>query len=139
MQFDCVCSFRQRFRVVPGSEYIAHFASDRSHMLLPSGEWSAPPPAHAPLRGSSATTAMTLPQLLDMSSLSDASTAAAVVEHAVASQAAAAAAAAIVQEAARAETAEPEIAARTVGRVVSLDTFVSEYCCPTTADDAKPG
>jgi N-terminal glutamine amidase len=96
--------------VVPGAEYIAHFASDRSHMLLPSGEWSAPPPAHAPLRGSSATTAMTLPQLLDMSSLSDAT-----------------------------ETAKPVIAAQTAGRVVSLNTFLSEYCSTTAADDVKPG
>jgi hypothetical protein len=82
---------------------------------------------------------MTLPQLLDMSSLSDATvTAAAVAEHAVTLQAAAAAAA-IVEEAARAETAESVTAAQTVGRVVSLDTFLSEYCSTTAADDGKPG
>jgi N-terminal glutamine amidase len=120
--------------VVSGAEYVAHFASDRSHMLLPSGQWSAQPPAHAPLRGSSAESAMTLPQLLDMSSISDVAGTTAAVEHALSTQTAAA----VGKLEDRAETATSVKAAQTVGRVVSLDTFLSEYCCPTAAND-KPG
>ena len=34
------------FRVVPGREFLATFASDRSHMLDSKGVWSSPPPSY---------------------------------------------------------------------------------------------
>ena len=43
--------FAQRFRVMPAEEYVGHFASDRSHMLNAEGAYHKPPPSHAALRG----------------------------------------------------------------------------------------
>ena len=51
---------RSLCRVVPASTFLAHFASDRSHMLRPDGDYQAPPPAEAPIRGSLASTAHNL-------------------------------------------------------------------------------
>jgi hypothetical protein len=43
-------AWRPRFRVVPGAEYRARFASDRAHMRDASGRWRQPPPAWPPIR-----------------------------------------------------------------------------------------
>jgi hypothetical protein len=32
------------FRLIPATDYVEHFSSDRSHMKLTSGNWAAPPP-----------------------------------------------------------------------------------------------
>ncbi|KAJ7046632.1 N-terminal glutamine amidase-domain-containing protein [Mycena alexandri] len=58
--------YRSLFRIVPGSTFVEHFASDRSHMLVEAGEYDAqnvapkryrsPPPSHPPIRGRNATT-----------------------------------------------------------------------------------
>ena len=32
------------FRLIPATDYVEHFSSDRSHMKLTSGRWAAPPP-----------------------------------------------------------------------------------------------
>jgi protein N-terminal glutamine amidohydrolase len=37
------------FRVVPAADYRAHFASDRSHMRSPTGDWLHPPPPWPPI------------------------------------------------------------------------------------------
>ncbi|MFT5116210.1 MAG: hypothetical protein ACI8P9_005576 [Parasphingorhabdus sp.] len=37
------------FRTIDAKEYIAKFSSDRSHMRLPSGDWTAPPPSWSPI------------------------------------------------------------------------------------------
>ncbi|KAF9501004.1 hypothetical protein BDN71DRAFT_1501767 [Pleurotus eryngii] len=60
----CPARFQSMFRVVPGQDYIDYFASDRSHMLLPSPsqlqiegqrpEYSKPPPDHPCLVGKKA-------------------------------------------------------------------------------------
>ncbi|KAK3089785.1 hypothetical protein FSP39_006501 [Pinctada imbricata] len=34
------------FRVIPAREFLARFASDRSHMLKENGEWMMPPPTY---------------------------------------------------------------------------------------------
>ncbi|KAJ7751997.1 N-terminal glutamine amidase-domain-containing protein [Mycena metata] len=44
------------FRIVPGSTFVEHFASDRSHMNAAPKRYRSPPPPHAPIRGRSATT-----------------------------------------------------------------------------------
>ncbi|KAF4608341.1 hypothetical protein EYR40_000685 [Pleurotus pulmonarius] len=60
----CPAQFQSMFRVVPGQDYIDYFASDRSHMLLPSSsqlqikgqrpEYSKPPPGYSCLVGKKA-------------------------------------------------------------------------------------
>ncbi|GFO35474.1 protein n-terminal glutamine amidohydrolase-like [Plakobranchus ocellatus] len=41
--------YRRMFRVVPASEFLSTFASDRSHMVNEKGEWMAPPPQYPPI------------------------------------------------------------------------------------------
>lgn len=36
--------FEPLFRVMPGRDYVDRFSSDRGHMRLPDGGWTAPPP-----------------------------------------------------------------------------------------------
>ncbi|OON14743.1 hypothetical protein X801_09468, partial [Opisthorchis viverrini] len=57
---------RRQYRVVPGSKYLAYFASDRRHMRRPDGEWIAPPPSYDCIRGSQADSPHTLPHYLNM-------------------------------------------------------------------------
>jgi hypothetical protein len=38
------------YRVVPGSIYLMHFASDRSHMKTSNGRWMVTPPALPPIQ-----------------------------------------------------------------------------------------
>lgn len=59
--------YEQRFRVIPADDFISHFASDRSHMDISKVEF----PSYAPLRGSSASTAMNLDTYIDVSTLGD--------------------------------------------------------------------
>ena len=57
-----------RFRVVPAREYLAAFASDRSHMLRASGKgYTQTPPSWPPVRGAEAAGTMNLPRFWDMS------------------------------------------------------------------------
>ena len=42
-------SLHPLFRVIPASEFLATFASDRSHMRGADGGWKAPPPAWQPI------------------------------------------------------------------------------------------
>ncbi|KAF8065818.1 tun [Scenedesmus sp. PABB004] len=58
----------RRWRVVAAATFLAHFASDRSHMRRPDGSWAAPPPPHACLRGPSAPSGHTLPRFRCMAS-----------------------------------------------------------------------
>lgn len=41
-----IFSSSRRYRVVNGQDYLTYFASDRSHMVLEGGRWSAPPPVY---------------------------------------------------------------------------------------------
>ena len=41
--------FAPKFRVVPATDYLQHFASDRRHMRDANGGWLAPPPAWPPI------------------------------------------------------------------------------------------
>ncbi|EGN95453.1 hypothetical protein SERLA73DRAFT_186466, partial [Serpula lacrymans var. lacrymans S7.3] len=56
---DVPVLYQSLFRVIPGEEFLDHFASDRSHMLSvhPGAEpcYFAEPPVYLPLRGSKAT------------------------------------------------------------------------------------
>ncbi|XP_057365297.2 protein N-terminal glutamine amidohydrolase-like [Daphnia carinata] len=40
--------FRRSFRVIPADQYLASFASDRTHMIK-DGEWLKPPPVYPPI------------------------------------------------------------------------------------------
>ena len=69
----------RRFRVVPATQYVQHFASDRRHMLVdaPSistegrrGAWIAPPPPWPPIKAPAGQT-NTLPLFLNMAILSE--------------------------------------------------------------------
>lgn len=42
-------AFAPRFRLVGAAELASSFASDRSHMRTPGGQWSAPPPPWPPV------------------------------------------------------------------------------------------
>jgi hypothetical protein len=55
---------RTYFRVVPRDQYLAYFASDRSHMKRPDGSWMAPPPSRSPIR--TTTEVMNLFRFVDM-------------------------------------------------------------------------
>jgi hypothetical protein len=61
--------YLHRFRVVPAREYLAAFASDRTHMLRASGKpgYTQTPPSWPPVRGAEAARAMNLPAFWDMS------------------------------------------------------------------------
>lgn len=37
------------FRIIPASEFIRDFASDRRHMKRPDGSWIKPPPPYSPI------------------------------------------------------------------------------------------
>merc|ERR1719244_2577685 len=43
--------FPRMFRVVPASDYLELFSSDRQHMKDPTGDWLQPPPAWSCIRG----------------------------------------------------------------------------------------
>jgi protein N-terminal glutamine amidohydrolase len=55
--------FKQLFRVVEGSTYLTHFASDRRHMYR-DGRWLAAPPSWPKLRGCYAESDYTLPSFI---------------------------------------------------------------------------
>ncbi|KAA3671692.1 protein N-terminal glutamine amidohydrolase [Paragonimus westermani] len=59
------------YRVISGSLFLEHFASDRRHMRRPNGDWIASPPVYDCLRGAAATDAHTLPHFLDMTLAAD--------------------------------------------------------------------
>nr|XP_019918802.2 protein N-terminal glutamine amidohydrolase [Crassostrea gigas] len=42
--------YHRMFRVIPATEYLKIFASDRLHMLTPDGRWKAPPPPYPPIK-----------------------------------------------------------------------------------------
>ncbi|KAF8562389.1 hypothetical protein P879_10190 [Paragonimus westermani] len=65
--------FRRLYRVISGSLFLEHFASDRRHMRRPNGDWIAPPPVYDCLRGAAAKDAHTLPHFLDMTLAADGS------------------------------------------------------------------
>ncbi|KIY95534.1 WDYHV motif containing 1 [Monoraphidium neglectum] len=54
------------YRVVPAADLWRHFASDRSHMRLPEGGWSAAPPPYPCLGPQDGVRAVTLQQYLDV-------------------------------------------------------------------------
>ncbi|KAF6772032.1 hypothetical protein AHF37_09547, partial [Paragonimus kellicotti] len=75
-KLDCIFScFRlvRLYRVIPGSLFLEHFASDRRHMRRPNGDWIVRPPVYDCLRGAAATGAHTLPHFLDMTLATDGS------------------------------------------------------------------
>ena len=43
-------SDRRKFRVIPAESFLRTFASDRSHMKKPNGEWIKTPPPYLPIR-----------------------------------------------------------------------------------------
>nr|XP_039255419.1 protein N-terminal glutamine amidohydrolase-like [Styela clava] len=47
--------FERLLRVVPATEFLKTFASDRTHMLTEDGEWTSPPPDYPPISSSSST------------------------------------------------------------------------------------
>ncbi|KAI8081343.1 N-terminal glutamine amidase-domain-containing protein [Halteromyces radiatus] len=57
--------YKRRFRMIPASSYIQHFASDRSHMKTNQGTYLAPPPDYQPIVTQDGET-MTLPQYRNM-------------------------------------------------------------------------
>eukprot|EP00873_Tetraselmis_striata_P002889 jgi/Tetstr1/423153/TSEL_013921.t1 len=54
------------FRVIPADVFLRNFASDRSHMVMPNGEYAEPPPPYTPLVAHDGKT-NTLDSFLDMS------------------------------------------------------------------------
>ena len=44
-----ISHFRQ-FRVVNAADFLAHFASDRSHMVTADAGWLAEPPSYPPIQ-----------------------------------------------------------------------------------------
>lgn len=58
--------YRPRARVVDGATFLAEFATDRRHMRLEAGGYSAPPPARPHPRGPSATSAWNLDEFWDV-------------------------------------------------------------------------
>ncbi|XP_033221225.1 protein N-terminal glutamine amidohydrolase [Belonocnema kinseyi] len=47
---EALClEYHRRFRLVPASAYLQHFASNRQHMKRENGTWIKPPPAHPPI------------------------------------------------------------------------------------------
>lgn len=42
--------FPRKFRVIPAEAFLRTFASDRSHMKKPNGEWIKMPPPYSPIR-----------------------------------------------------------------------------------------
>lgn len=54
------------YRVVPVPQLLQHFASDRSHMRRPDGEWSAPPPPYPCIIAAATGHTNTLPRHRDM-------------------------------------------------------------------------
>lgn len=61
--------YRRYFRVISGGSFLAHFASDRSHMLNDEGHWNAPPPSYPPIQ--TETCSNNLDSYISMSSSSD--------------------------------------------------------------------
>ncbi|ORX46730.1 hypothetical protein DM01DRAFT_297723 [Hesseltinella vesiculosa] len=59
--------FERCFRTIPAFVYLHHFASDRSHMIGPDGQYLAPPPTY-PAIESQYHQKMTLPRYIDMDS-----------------------------------------------------------------------
>ncbi|XP_027058290.1 protein N-terminal glutamine amidohydrolase [Pocillopora verrucosa] len=57
--------FHRKFRVIPAEIFLSTFASDRSHMKKPNGEWVKPPPPYSPIRSEEST--MNLQEFIDMS------------------------------------------------------------------------
>ncbi|XP_019622561.1 PREDICTED: protein N-terminal glutamine amidohydrolase-like [Branchiostoma belcheri] len=55
--------FHRKFRVVPATDYLMVFASDRSHMRVADG-WMSPPPEYPCIRNDMST--MNLPMFIDM-------------------------------------------------------------------------
>lgn len=56
--------FHRKFRVIPAEVFLGTFASDRSHMKKPNGEWIKTPPPYAPIRTTDNT--MNLQEFIDM-------------------------------------------------------------------------
>lgn len=58
--------YHRKFRVVAADKFLETFASDRSHMKLPNGQYQSPPPNYPPIR--TANEVMNLDEFIDMSS-----------------------------------------------------------------------
>lgn len=56
--------FHRKFRVIPAESFLRTFASDRSHMKKPNGEWIKTPPPYSPIRTAEST--MNLQEFIDM-------------------------------------------------------------------------
>ncbi|KAK4473493.1 hypothetical protein MN116_002857 [Schistosoma mekongi] len=57
---------RRFYRVIPGTDYLNYFSSDRSHMQRDDGSWMAPPPSYGCICGQNSGSSHNLPFYLDM-------------------------------------------------------------------------
>lgn len=57
--------YHRKFRVIEAQRFLDIFASDRSHMRLPNGQYQHPPPNYAPIR--TARESMNLNEFINMS------------------------------------------------------------------------
>ncbi|KAJ7172626.1 N-terminal glutamine amidase-domain-containing protein [Mycena filopes] len=61
--------YRSLFRIVPGSTFVEHFASDRSHMLIDAGpekRYRSPPPPYPAICGRAATVGNLMESFVEM-------------------------------------------------------------------------
>ncbi|XP_002156880.2 protein N-terminal glutamine amidohydrolase isoform X1 [Hydra vulgaris] len=56
--------YHRKFRIIAADDFLSKFASDRSHMLKPNGEYIKPPPDYPPIR--TADESMNLDEYIDM-------------------------------------------------------------------------
>ncbi|CAH1389467.1 unnamed protein product [Nezara viridula] len=49
-EVNMVPKYKRLFRVIPASEYLKYFSSDRRHMKNANGEWIKPPPPYEPIQ-----------------------------------------------------------------------------------------
>ncbi|XP_066909061.1 protein N-terminal glutamine amidohydrolase isoform X2 [Halyomorpha halys] len=50
LETNMVPKYRRFFRVIPASEYLKYFSSDRRHMKKANGDWLKPPPPYDPIQ-----------------------------------------------------------------------------------------
>lgn len=59
--------YHRKFRIIQAEQFLATFASDRSHMKLPNGQYVKPPPNYPPIR--TADEVMNLDDFIDVTTL----------------------------------------------------------------------